>query len=244
MGARERAGAQGPGSRQARLKLPQQMPRHEKMQRVEEILTELVRRAAPARAGCAHAGAEPPVALASARTACAAGGHMGWAAPVAGPVRAVARWYCQRATARKYCQRVTRPPVLSCVHGRCPLQDNKRGQAAHPAHAAWQARARRSSARRGGRAQDLQHCKHTRIGLDIDGAVSGISGGERRRVSVGIGLVTDARVLFLDEPTTGLDSESAEALIGLLSGLAAAKRRTVRARPRPGEQALVDLGGR
>ena len=80
------------------------------------------------------------------------------------------------------------------------------------------------------RAQDLQHCKNTRIGLDIDGAVSGISGGERRRVSVGIGLVTDARVLFLDEPTTGLDSESAEALIGLLSGLAAAKRRTVRAR--------------
>ena len=79
------------------------------------------------------------------------------------------------------------------------------------------------------RAQDLQHCKNTRIGLDIDGAVSGISGGERRRVSVGIGLVTDARVLFLDEPTTGLDSESAEALIGLLSGLAAAKRRTVRA---------------
>ena len=78
------------------------------------------------------------------------------------------------------------------------------------------------------RAQDLQHCKNTRIGLDIDGAVSGISGGERRRVSVGIGLVTDARVLFLDEPTTGLDSESAEALIGLLSGLAAAKRRTVR----------------
>ncbi len=59
--------------------------------------------------------------------------------------------------------------------------------------------------------------------------MSGISGGERRRVSVGIGLVTDARVLFLDEPTTGLDSESAEALIGLLSGLAAAKRRTVRA---------------
>jgi len=107
MGARERAGAQGPGSRQARLrrggrgaqvkeaivtsallKLPQQMPRHEKMQRVEEILTELVRRAAPARAGCAHAGAEPPVALASARTACAAGGHMGWAAPVAGLLRA------------------------------------------------------------------------------------------------------------------------------------------------------------
>ena len=90
------------------------------------------------------------------------------------------------------------------------------------------------------RAQDLQHCKNTRIGLDIDGAVSGISGGERRRVSVGIGLVTDARVLFLDEPTTGLDSESAEALIGLLSGLAAAKRRTVRAQE--GTEPLTRVG--
>ena len=50
---------------------------------------------------------------------------------------------------------------------------------------------------------ELQAVKHSRIGQDIDGASSGISGGERRRVSVGIGLVTDAAVLFLDEPTTG-----------------------------------------
>ena len=76
-------------------------------------------------------------------------------------------------------------------------------------------------------AQELQHCKHTRIGEDVDGAVSGISGGERRRVSVGIGLVTDAHSIFLDEPTTGLDSDSAEALISLLSHLAVVKRRTV-----------------
>jgi ABC-type multidrug transport system ATPase subunit len=66
-----------------------------------------------------------------------------------------------------------------------------------------------------------------RVGQDIDGAASGISGGERRRVSVGIGLVTDAAVLFLDEPTTGLDSESAATLVHLLSHLAGAKRRTV-----------------
>jgi ABC-type multidrug transport system ATPase subunit len=78
--------------------------------------------------------------------------------------------------------------------------------------------------------QELQHCKHTLIGEDVDGAVSGISGGERRRVSVGIGLVTDAHAIFLDEPTTGLDSDSAEALISLLSHLAVVKRRTVRGR--------------
>ena len=76
--------------------------------------------------------------------------------------------------------------------------------------------------------QELQAVKHNMIGEDVDGAVSGISGGERRRVSVGIGLVTDARAIFLDEPTTGLDSDSAEQLIALLSHLAAHKHRTVR----------------
>ena len=69
--------------------------------------------------------------------------------------------------------------------------------------------------------------KNHMIGEDVDGAVSGISGGERRRVSVGIGLVTDARAIFLDEPTTGLDSDSAEQLISLLSHLATHKHRTV-----------------
>ena len=43
------------------------------------------------------------------------------------------------------------------------------------------------------------------------------------------GLVTDARAIFLDEPTTGLDSDSAEQLIALLSHLATQKHRTVRA---------------
>ncbi|KAK9797098.1 hypothetical protein WJX73_010023 [Symbiochloris irregularis] len=72
----------------------------------------------------------------------------------------------------------------------------------------------------------LERVRNTLIGDDRDGAITGISGGERRRVSVGIGLVTDPRVLFLDEPTTGLDSGSALGLMELLSGLSS-KGRTV-----------------
>ncbi|KZT29972.1 P-loop containing nucleoside triphosphate hydrolase protein [Neolentinus lepideus HHB14362 ss-1] len=48
----------------------------------------------------------------------------------------------------------------------------------------------------------------------------GISGGERRRLSMGCILVTLPSVLVLDEPTTGLDTTAAYHLLSLLSSLA------------------------
>ena len=38
---------------------------------------------------------------------------------------------------------------------------------------------------------------------------SGLAGGQAKRVSVGLALVTDVCVLCLDEPTSGLDSYTA-----------------------------------
>ncbi|KAM7533214.1 hypothetical protein Aperf_G00000125855 [Anoplocephala perfoliata] len=51
--------------------------------------------------------------------------------------------------------------------------------------------------------------------------VRGISGGERKRTNIGIELITDPSVMFLDEPTTGLDTYTASKLMRLLKRLTA-----------------------
>ncbi|ESQ52371.1 hypothetical protein EUTSA_v10016295mg [Eutrema salsugineum] len=48
----------------------------------------------------------------------------------------------------------------------------------------------------------------------------GVSGGERRRVSIGIDIIHDPIILFLDEPTSGLDSTSAYMVIKVLQRIA------------------------
>uniref|UniRef100_UPI00358EFC6B broad substrate specificity ATP-binding cassette transporter ABCG2 n=1 Tax=Myxine glutinosa TaxID=7769 RepID=UPI00358EFC6B len=47
----------------------------------------------------------------------------------------------------------------------------------------------------------------------------GVSGGERKRTNIGMELITDPGVLFLDEPTTGLDASTANAVMRLLHRL-------------------------
>ncbi|KAL5222171.1 hypothetical protein ABZP36_026884 [Zizania latifolia] len=57
--------------------------------------------------------------------------------------------------------------------------------------------------------------------------VASVSGGERRRVSIGVDLVHDPAVLLLDEPTSGLDSGSALHIVKMLRDMAAAHGKTV-----------------
>jgi ABC-type multidrug transport system ATPase subunit len=53
----------------------------------------------------------------------------------------------------------------------------------------------------------------------ITASGGGLSGGERRRLSVGLELVTAPKVLLADEATTGLDSTQAEKVITLIQKL-------------------------
>ncbi len=60
-----------------------------------------------------------------------------------------------------------------------------------------------------------------------DRVVRGYSGGMRRRLDIALGLVHHPRVLFLDEPTTGLDPEARVEIWAEVSRLAQAESLTI-----------------
>jgi len=62
--------------------------------------------------------------------------------------------------------------------------------------------------------------KDARIGDVTGGKARGISGGEMRRVSIGLELISGPDVLLLDEPTSGLDSVSAARVANVLHAIA------------------------
>ncbi|KAK6919716.1 ABC transporter-like, ATP-binding domain [Dillenia turbinata] len=70
----------------------------------------------------------------------------------------------------------------------------------------------------------LDHVAGSRIG---DESSRGISGGEKRRVSIGVELVHNPAALLIDEPTSGLDSASALHIVLLLKTMATRQEKTI-----------------
>jgi ABC-type multidrug transport system ATPase subunit len=63
----------------------------------------------------------------------------------------------------------------------------------------------------------IEKCQNTKIGDNLN---RGVSGGERKRVSIAVELLSDSPIIFLDEPTTGLDSYNAYEVIATINNLA------------------------
>ncbi|KAJ4782541.1 ABC transporter G family member 2 [Rhynchospora pubera] len=74
------------------------------------------------------------------------------------------------------------------------------------------------------RAMGLDGVKDMRIG---SGSTKGISGGQRRRVSICLEILTHPQLLFIDEPTSGLDSAASYHVMSRISSLAREKGMTV-----------------
>ncbi|RAK10261.1 ABC-2 type transport system ATP-binding protein [Halanaerobium saccharolyticum] len=52
-----------------------------------------------------------------------------------------------------------------------------------------------------------------------DSFVENLSGGQQQRLSIGLALINDPKILYLDEPTTGLDPQARRKLWGLIKDL-------------------------
>ncbi|KAJ7970112.1 ABC transporter G family member [Quillaja saponaria] len=83
-------------------------------------------------------------------------------------------------------------------------------------------------------AMGLQDCADTVIG---NWHLRGISGGEKRRVSIGMEILMRPRLLFLDEPTSGLDSASAFFVTQTLRALARDGRTVIASIHQPSSEA-------
>ena len=124
--------------------------------------------------------------------------------------------------------------TLQFIHDNCSIDPAAYGAAAT------------SPGGHAGRVQDVMDllhlgaCQNTVIGSDL---VRGVSGGEKKRVTVAEGLLSEARFLALDEISTGLDSAVTYDIVSRLRGRATDNGLTVLVsllQPTPETYALFD----
>ncbi|EGB02913.1 hypothetical protein AURANDRAFT_33904, partial [Aureococcus anophagefferens] len=72
----------------------------------------------------------------------------------------------------------------------------------------------------------LEHVRHNTVGDEIR---RGISGGQRKRLNIGLDLVSCRSILFLDEPTTGLDAVTATEIAQILTTISKESMMTITA---------------
>jgi ATP-binding cassette subfamily A (ABC1) protein 3 len=64
----------------------------------------------------------------------------------------------------------------------------------------------------------------TELGNDCDKLVNQLSGGSMRKLSLALSLLGDAKIIFLDEPTSGMDAYSRRSIWKILERIKLEKR--------------------
>ncbi len=90
---------------------------------------------------------------------------------------------------------------------------------------------------------------HSRVGQPTQKT---LSGGERKRLNIGLELLSDAEIFYLDEPTSGLSSKDSEKILELLASITMSGKIVVVVIHQPGSKLykmfnkviLLDHGGR
>ncbi|MDP6935332.1 MAG: ATP-binding cassette domain-containing protein, partial [Myxococcota bacterium] len=110
-------------------------------------------------------------------------------------------------------------PQVDHLHGRLTVEESCRfaTQLRYPDFSDQEVGRRVNETLSGVRMASL---RQSRISAESGGhEVGGLSGGQRKRASVAIELVSDLEVLVLDEPLTGLSAPDARMVMGVLSEL-------------------------
>ncbi|KAK4237658.1 hypothetical protein C8A03DRAFT_15822 [Achaetomium macrosporum] len=107
-------------------------------------------------------------------------------------------------------------PQDDVLMAECTVRENIMHAASVRLPRAWTAAQRREHVDTLIACLGLAHVQHNLVG---DALASAISGGQRKRVSIGLELAAAPMALFLDEPTSGLDASASLAIMGLLKQL-------------------------
>ena len=116
----------------------------------------------------------------------------------------------------------THPGTFRNVLGFVPQEDIIHADLSLQRMLRYSARLRLPSSTTGAEVDDAVRDAIDAVGLtgQVDLRVGSLSGGQRKRASIAVELLTDPHVFFLDEPTSGLDPVTSAELIAHLRQLA------------------------